>query len=246
MLLMKNSMLILRLVGLLGICQRSEASVYIDAGADGREELKPFEQRREKLRRFIGLRHGHNHTDSLKVLPPRQQDPSTRSQVSPLRLRHLSHKAVSPSAPSLDAAWQHQLDMVVAQAEPLPSGPSPSSIASPLPAPAPAPAPAVGGGEPLPSQGFSGKLVAHANMKTMPSDWHIEYGPRAHRQTLEEICAEYPENTWCKYKGYHDKKVDGNKDNTSHHHYGLIAGLAMLGCVVLLVVFAALRAKPAP
>lgn len=215
--------------------------------------MQPFAQQRERLRNFIGLRHGHDHPKALTGSPQDLQhdvEPvaSVRTKVSPLRLRHLSRAdseiGVSSSARSLDAAWQHQLDMVASHVAPLPSGPSPATVASPLPGPAPAPA--AEGGEPLPSQGFSGRLVAHADTVTQTSDWHVEYGPHAPRKTFQEMCAEYPENTWCKYKGYHKKDPDvGIKDNKSStgHHSGMGYGLAFLGVVLLIVLVASFRAK---
>jgi hypothetical protein len=57
-------------------------------------------------------------------------------------------------------------------------------------------------GEKLPSQGFQGKLVSHDNMVTQTSDWHQEYGPDAGK-SYEAICAEYPDNMWCRLRGYH-------------------------------------------
>jgi len=61
-------------------------------------------------------------------------------------------------------------------------------------------------GEKIPSQGFSGELVAHDNMVTQTEDWRSEYGPH-HGPSYERICAQYPDNLWCKLRGYHDKKA---------------------------------------
>lgn len=57
-----------------------------------------------------------------------------------------------------------------------------------------------------PEQGFQGARVAHDNMKTMTDDWHTEYGPHV-ATSYEAICAEYPDNTWCKLRGYRAKKA---------------------------------------
>ena len=38
----------------------------------------------------------------------------------------------------------------------------------------------------------------------MTQDWHGEYGPGAEGlQSYYEICALYPENKWCRLRGYH-------------------------------------------
>lgn len=60
-------------------------------------------------------------------------------------------------------------------------------------------------GSKMPEQGFEGELVAHDNMKTATSDWHSEYGPHSGHQSYEAICAQYPDNSWCKLRGYHKK-----------------------------------------
>jgi len=53
-------------------------------------------------------------------------------------------------------------------------------------------------------QGFSGETVEHDNMKTMTKDWRNEYGKHAGGlRSYVEICALYPDNTWCRNKGYH-------------------------------------------
>jgi len=55
-----------------------------------------------------------------------------------------------------------------------------------------------------PEQGFKGQIVEHDNMKTMTEDWHGEYGPNASGEhSYIKICAEYPDNTWCRNHGYH-------------------------------------------
>jgi len=98
--------------------------------------------------------------------------------------------------------------------------PSPAVVSAAAPASAPEPPGGVssGGrpsgwsrmdeGEGHPEQGFQGELVAHDNMKTMTSDWHAEYGPHANgHQSYEAICAQYPDNTWCKLRGYRAAKL---------------------------------------
>lgn len=60
-------------------------------------------------------------------------------------------------------------------------------------------------GAKMPEQGFEGKLVAHDNMVTHTEDWQMEYGPRADHLTHEAICAQYPDNQWCRLRGYHVK-----------------------------------------
>lgn len=59
----------------------------------------------------------------------------------------------------------------------------------------------------LPEQGYTGEGVAHDNMKTATSDWHAEYGPHSGHQSYEAICAAYPDNTWCKLRGYRAKQL---------------------------------------
>jgi len=99
------------------------------------------------------------------------------------------------------------------------AAPSPAVVIAAGPASAPEPPGGVSGrshpsgwsrmdeSQAMPEQGFEGGLVAHDNMKTATSDWHAEYGPRAiGHQSYEAICAEYPDNTWCKARGYHTKK----------------------------------------
>jgi len=53
----------------------------------------------------------------------------------------------------------------------------------------------------LPSQGFEGKKIAHADGKTWTDDWRSEFGPRQ-RDTYASVCAQYPNNEWCHANGY--------------------------------------------
>jgi hypothetical protein len=55
--------------------------------------------------------------------------------------------------------------------------------------------------EGAPEQGFGGDIVEHDNMKTATKDWSAEYG--RHQQGYKEICALYPNNRWCRDRGYH-------------------------------------------
>jgi len=50
-------------------------------------------------------------------------------------------------------------------------------------------------------QGFSGDLVQHDDMKTMTKDWRGEYGPG--QSSYKRICQQYPDNQWCRDRGYH-------------------------------------------
>lgn len=96
-----------------------------------------------------------------------------------------------------------------------PEGVSPPLAPSPglmnAPASGPAPMPMAGGGwgtmdEDMgaPEQGFKGKIVEHDNMITMTKDWRGEYGPEAKGlNSYVKICALYPDNAWCRDRGYH-------------------------------------------
>lgn len=92
------------------------------------------------------------------------------------------------------------------------SPPVPAPAPGPMNAPGPAPAPmqASGGFGTMdedmgaPEQGFRGKIVEHDNMITMTKDWRGEYGPNAEGLTsYVKICAQYPDNAWCRERGYH-------------------------------------------
>lgn len=89
------------------------------------------------------------------------------------------------------------------------SGLTVGSTPGPAPAMAPASAPSnnawnmdedMGAAE----QGFSGDIVEHDNGKTMTKDWRNEYGKHADGlHSYVEICALYPDNSWCRNNGYH-------------------------------------------
>lgn len=125
--------------------------------------------------------------------------------------------ANSIKRPSGEGVCQEWYDLLnAARSGAAATAPSPAAYASPASA-GPPPGGISGNRDPswnrmdegqaLPEQGYEGELVAHDNMKTQTSDWHAEYGPRAiGHQSYEAICAEYPDNTWCKLRGYHSKK----------------------------------------
>lgn len=92
--------------------------------------------------------------------------------------------------------------------------PSPAAAASPGPAVAPDGMTDYEGAAAgkLPEQGFHGELVAHDNMVTQTQDWHSEYGPHS-GPSYEEICRKYPDNQWCKLRGYHGAPVETPKES---------------------------------
>lgn len=117
---------------------------------------------------------------------------------------------------------RHRAHRRIAGAAPAPGvvGGAPAAAASgPSPAPAPAASPAVAPAAAGPAQeehndmfsmdedlgaqeqGFSGKIVEHDDMKSMTKDWHSEYGPG--QDSYHKICALYPNNQWCRDRGYH-------------------------------------------
>jgi len=101
------------------------------------------------------------------------------------------------------------------------------------------PTPGMNADEPLPEQGFHGELVAHDNMVTQTSDWHSEYGPHS-GPSYEEICAKYPDNTWCRLRGYHGKAEppapESDPEPTFSMRPSMIASLVVCVCVVLAAV----------
>merc|ERR1719277_1370690 len=99
-----------------------------------------------------------------------------------------------------------------------------------------APAPAEEGNK-IPSQGFSGKPVAHEDRVTMTDDWNREYGK--HHRTFEEICAEYPENEWCKVNGYHPTTTTTppkKEEYKSHSSSLIILGVVVVALAVLVII----------
>jgi hypothetical protein len=118
-------------------------------------------------------------------------------------------------------------------------GPTPAMAMSPAPAPA-------FRGEYLPSQGFGGDLVAHSDGVTQTDDWHAEYGPH-HREfhDMRKICKEYPNNKWCKAKGYHDEPASKpkKKDDKESGFYEKLKNFfwIILGVSVLIIVVVVAR-----
>lgn len=86
------------------------------------------------------------------------------------------------------------------------AAPAPGPAAGPGGAPAPVPMGILFGGKglrELPDQGFDGKLVKHADFDTMNEDWQKEFGPKSGHRDFDEICADFPDNQWCRIHGYH-------------------------------------------
>jgi len=86
------------------------------------------------------------------------------------------------------------------------AAPAPGPAAGPGGAPGPAPMGTLFGGKglrELPDQGFDGQLVKHADFDTMNEDWQKEFGPKSGHRDFEDICADFPDNQWCRIHGYH-------------------------------------------
>lgn len=109
----------------------------------------------------------------------------------------------APSRPMVPAAlcqryWGNQAFLRFAEA------PAAAPAMSPAAAPAPAPTSSEDffkygkEGRALPEQGFHGDLVEHPDQDTQTSDWQQEFGPNSGHRTYREICAERPNNRWCK------------------------------------------------
>lgn len=89
------------------------------------------------------------------------------------------------------------------------SAPAPGPAAGPGGAPGPAPMGPFFGGKgirDLPDQGFTGALGKHADFDTMLDDWQKEFGPKAGHRNFDEICADFPDNQWCRIHGYHPRQ----------------------------------------
>jgi len=88
--------------------------------------------------------------------------------------------------------------------------PAPGAAAGPGGAPGPAPmmGPFFGGKSlrALPDQGFSGAMGQHKDFDTMSEDWQKEFGPKAGHRNFDEICADFPDNQWCRIHGYHPRQ----------------------------------------
>jgi len=86
------------------------------------------------------------------------------------------------------------------------AAPAPGPAGGPGGAPGPAPMGTLFGGKglrELPDQGFDGPLVKHADFDTMNEDWQKEFGPKSGHRDFEDICADFPDNQWCRIHGYH-------------------------------------------
>jgi len=86
------------------------------------------------------------------------------------------------------------------------AAPAAGPAAGPGGAPGPAPMGTLFGGKglrELPDQGFDGQLVKHADFDTMNEDWQKEFGPKSGHRDFEDICADFPDNQWCRIHGYH-------------------------------------------
>eukprot|EP00392_Amoebophrya_sp_AT5.2_P013311 g13429.t1 len=59
----------------------------------------------------------------------------------------------------------------------------------------------------LPAQGFEGEGVAHIDGETQTDDWREEFGP-GQPDTYSSVCAEHPDNEWCRLHGYYTPKAD--------------------------------------
>ncbi|CAD7956074.1 unnamed protein product [Amoebophrya sp. A25] len=53
----------------------------------------------------------------------------------------------------------------------------------------------------LPEQGFEGDMVNHVDGETQTDDWRREFGP-GQPDTYASVCAEHPNNEWCRLHGY--------------------------------------------
>jgi hypothetical protein len=81
-------------------------------------------------------------------------------------------------------------------------------------------------------QGFSGETVEHDDMKTMTKDWRGEYGPESGLHDFYKICAEYPDNQWCRDRGYHTSTLHPKSATTQS-----TCGAALAMVLVLQSIF---------
>lgn len=91
----------------------------------------------------------------------------------------------------------------------------------------------------LPEQGFSGEMVNHDFMHSMTEDWNKEFGPAADHKSFIEVCADHPNNEWCRLHGYY--KEDTPKPTEWYDEFGVLRGHAQSTglCLVGLVIFVA-------
>jgi len=94
-------------------------------------------------------------------------------------------------------------------------GEPPAAAPAASPAGSPGAAPGPEGAEvledkldrPLQEQGVSGPLVQHVDMETHTSDWRQEFGPDAGHRSFRAICADHPDNEWCRLHGYYQTET---------------------------------------
>merc|ERR1740117_136938 len=112
------------------------------------------------------------------------------------------------------------------------AAPAPAAASSPGPALAPAPAgPALFGGKvgrPLPDQGFDGELVEHKDFDTQVEDWQTEFGPNAGHRNFREICADHPNNEWCRIHGLDGTEMQEMKSAADQELRPLVAVAAIV------------------
>jgi len=78
-------------------------------------------------------------------------------------------------------------------------------------------------------QGFQGDTVEHDNMKTMTKDWRGEYGGGKH--DFMTICAQYPDNQWCRDRGYHRPTQPPKSASVRSSGSGYIFAALVVGCM---------------
>lgn len=103
-----------------------------------------------------------------------------------------------------------------------------TEAAAPSPAPGPAPGPLLFGGKidrDLPDQGFSGEFGKHEDRKSSIGDWGHEFGISSGHRTARQICAEHPNNEWCRIHGYYHAR-QRSEANPSRAACALVAVLA--------------------
>merc|ERR1740121_601230 len=54
---------------------------------------------------------------------------------------------------------------------------------------------------------LDGDLINHKDMETKTSDWRQEFGPEARHRRVSDICADYPDNEWCRMHGYRSRPI---------------------------------------
>lgn len=95
-------------------------------------------------------------------------------------------------------------------------------------APGPAPGPFLFGGKigrELPDQGFMGELGAHRDRKSKVTNWGAEYGPTSGHRTFHDICADNPNNEWCRIHGFYRRRALPRKSGATSARAGVTAAL---------------------